>query len=281
MKTKFQNSSMLEPEFVATTPQKRGLQTQLNQSAVDGDLLNPKSEMYKTQLEGGTPGQRDLHSGFRANKRQLQMNQTGTNSQSGAISSAKKPRMKGPGFLSVRRQSGATGNYVPYQDVRPTTVGRRSSLSRSQANGQPPNAYHLNHSLLYGYQNKCPDKTNVRNNKKAFAKNLHGEFIPPQMYNRCSTPTNGSIEIMGRHEYGDLHYFPRTRVRFFPATMQPNRYFFPEDKSPTKFSAHKHNNFGPDYRRSSTMEQNGSVRRAESLDRPQTNSNGRPGDYEE
>lgn len=209
------------------------------------------------------------------------MNGTGMSSQSGAINSAKKPQMKGPGFLSVRRQSGATGNYVPYQDGRPGTVGRRESLSHSQANRQPPNAYHLNHSLPYGYVNKILDKTNVRNNKKAFAKHLQDEFIPPQMYNRCNTPTNGSIEIMGRHEYGDLHNFPRTRVRFFPATMQPNRYFFPEDKSPTKFSAHNHNNFGPDHRRSSTMEQNGSERRAESFDRQKTDPNGRPGDYEE
>jgi hypothetical protein len=73
------------------------------------------------------------------------------------------------------------------------------------------------------------DRSNVRNNKKNWSKDLQAEFVPPPMYDKNGYNVhddNNSVDIQGRQEYGDLEGFPKSRAKNFTGTLQPNRWIF-------------------------------------------------------
>ena len=86
-----------------------------------------------------------------------------------------------------------------------------------------------NHRLPFPVVNGKYDRSNVRNNKKTWSKDLQAEFVPPPMYDKNGYNIHddkNSVDIQGRQEYADLEGFPKSRKKNFNGTLQPNRYIF-------------------------------------------------------
>lgn len=150
--------------------------------------------------------------------------------------------------------SHTAGSYGPYVDSpknekshaqnpnsahkRPKTPVKPKSLIKPR-NGidiEPPryeNSKQMNHALPFPVVNGQMNRSNVRNNKRAWSKDLQADFVPPPMYNQCSSSDDrhSSCDIQGRHEHGDLIGFPRTRKKNFQDTLQPNRFIFREERN--------------------------------------------------